>query len=207
MTETPPVAPPAAPKGPGWQRLLTDLGPSLVFFGVYQWAQKAHPDDAIFIATGAFVPVALAAFAYGWVTERRIAPIPAITTALVLVFSGLALWLRDETFIKMRPTLIYVLFSSVLIGSVIARRNLLKTVFEGALTLPDEIWRKLALRAGLFYGALAIINEAVWRTQAEATWVNYNTFGDVALSIVFWLSQVPLFLKHAPEMRSPDQSS
>jgi intracellular septation protein len=125
----------------------------------------------------------------------------------VLVFSGLALWLRDETFIKMRPTLIYVLFSSVLIGSVIARRNLLKTVFEGALTLPDEIWRKLALRAGLFYGALAIINEAVWRTQAEATWVNYNTFGDVALSIVFWLSQVPLFLKHAPEMRSPDQSS
>lgn len=206
MTDTPPAAPPA-PKGPSWQRLLTDLGPSLVFFGVYQWAQKAHPDDAIFIATGAFLPVAIAAFAYGWITEKRIAPIPAITTGMVLVFSGLALWLRDETFIKMRPTLIYVLFASVLIGSVIARRNLLKTVFEGAFTLPEDVWRKLALRAGLFYAALAIINEAVWRTQAEATWVNYNTFGDVALSLVFWLAQVPLILKHAPEMKAPDKTS
>jgi intracellular septation protein len=182
-----------------WDRLLTDLGPSLVFFITYQVVNRSDPDNAIFIATAAFVPFAIAAFAYGWIKERRIAPIPAITTVIVLVFAGLALWLKDDIFIKMRPTIVYVLFGSVLLVSVAARRNILKTVLEGAIDLPEAVWHQLALRAGLFYLVLAVINEAVWRTQPEPTWVMYNSFGDVALSLLFWVAQAPLLMKHLPK--------
>lgn len=192
-------APSKTPKAMSWDRLLTDLGPSLVFFITYQVVNRSDPDNAIFIATAAFVPFAIAAFAYGWMKERRIAPIPAITTVIVLTFAGLALWLKDDIFIKMRPTIVYVLFGSVLVVSVAARRNILKTVLEGAIELPEAVWRQLALRAGLFYLALAVINEAVWRTQPEPTWVMYNSFGDVALSLLFWVAQAPLLMKHLPK--------
>lgn len=192
-------APPKPPKAMSWDRLLTDLGPSLVFFITYQVVNRSDPDNAIFIATAAFVPFAIAAFAFGWVKEKRIAPIPAITTVIVLVFAGLALWLKDDIFIKMRPTIVYVLFGAVLLVSVAARRNILKTVLEGAIELPEAVWRQLALRAGLFYLVLAVINEAVWRTQPEPTWVMYNSFGDVALSLLFWVAQAPLLMKHLPK--------
>jgi intracellular septation protein len=199
MTDTPPAPKPAGPKPMSWDRLLTDLGPSLVFFLTYQFANRSDPERAIFIATAAFVPVAIAAFAYSWIKEKRIAPIPAVTTGIVLVFAGLALWLQDDTFIKIRPTIVYTLFGSVLLVSVAAKRNIIKTVFEGALELPDEVWRTLALRFGLFYAALAIINEAVWRTQPEPTWVTYNTWGDMALTFAFLIAQAPLLMKHMPK--------
>lgn len=190
---------PKTPKAMSWDRLLTDLGPSLVFFITYQVVNRSDPDNAIFIATAAFVPFAIAAFAYGWLKERRIAPIPAVTTVIVLGFAALALWLKDDIFIKMRPTILYVLFGTVLLVSVAARRNILKTVLEGAIDLPEEVWRQLALRAGLFYLVLAILNEAVWRTQPEPSWVLYNSFGDVALSLLFWVAQAPLLMKHMPK--------
>jgi intracellular septation protein len=190
---------PKTPKAMSWDRLLTDLGPSLVFFITYQVVNRSDPDNAIFIATAAFVPFAIAAFAYGWLKERRIAPIPAVTTVIVLGFAALALWLKDDIFIKMRSTILYVLFGTVLLVSVAARRNILKTVLEGAIDLPEEVWRQLALRAGLFYLVLAILNEAVWRTQPEPSWVLYNSFGDVALSLLFWVAQAPLLMKHMPK--------
>lgn len=182
-----------------WSRIATDLGPGLVFFVSYQWLLKNHPTDAILIATAIFLPFAIAAFVYGWVSERRIAPIPAMTTAMVLIFSALAFVFHDATFIKMRATFIFSFFGVALIGSSLLKHNLLKTVFEGSIRLPEPAWHTLAMRAGLFYISLAIMNETLWRTQSEAVWVLFHTWGDMILSFLFWGSQMFFIAKHSPD--------
>jgi|GEM_PF-1185204 len=192
------------PKAPAmkWSRIATDLGPGLVFFVSYQWLQKNHPTDAILIATAIFLPFAIAAFVYGWVSERRIAPIPAMTTAMVLIFSALAFVFHDATFIKMRATFIFSFFGIALIGSSLLQHNLLKTVFEGSIRLPEPAWHTLAMRAGIFYISIAAINETLWRTQPEATWVWFHTWGDVLLSLIFWGSQMFFIAKHSPDFKN-----
>jgi intracellular septation protein len=190
------AAKPSAPAGASWVRLVSDLGPAMVFFFAYQWAQKARPDDAIFFATALFLPAAVAGFAFSWWKERQVSPIGVFSFVMIGVFSGLALWLRDDTFIKMRPTLIYGLMGSILLASVAFRRNLLKTLFSGALHMPEAQWRGLAVRAGGLYLCLSAINEAVWRTQSEATWVAYNTWGDAAINLVFWLVNMIWLARH-----------
>lgn len=192
----PPAAKTSAPSGPSWVRLVSDLGPAMVFFFAYQWAQKARPDDAIFFATAVFLPAAVAGFAFSWWKERQVSPIGVFSFVMIAIFSGLALWLRDDTFIKMRPTLIYGLMGLILLASVFFRRNLLKTLFSGALHLPDAQWRGLATRAGILYLCLSAINETVWRTQPEATWVSYNTWGDAAINMAFWVVNMVFLAKH-----------
>lgn len=193
------------PSGPTWVRLVSDLGPALVFFFTYQWAQRSGVpgwaqtlvgNEAILFATLVFLPAAVAGFAFSWVKERQISPIGLFSFVMIAVFSGLALWLRDDIFIKMRPTLIYGLMGSILLVSVAVRRNILKTLFSGALHMGEEHWRTLATRAGVMYLALSALNEAVWRTQPEATWVTYNTWGDAAINMVFWVVNMMLLARH-----------
>ena len=118
------------------------------------------------------------------------------TFVMIGVFSGLALWLKNDIFIKMRPTLVYSLIGLILLGSVLFKRNVLKALFSGALHMPEPVWHGLAQRAGIMYIALAIINEAVWRTQPLATWVTYNTWGDMAINMIFWVVNLALLAKY-----------
>jgi intracellular septation protein len=208
MTETPQTPSPsgsAKKGGARWVRLVSDLGPALVFFFAYQWTQKngvpafaseMMAGEAILFATAVFLPAAIAGFVFSWIMERSLSPIGIFSFVMIAVFSGLALWLKDDTFIKMRPTLIYALMGSILLVSVAARRNLLKAVFGSAMHMAEQHWRALTVRAGIMYLGLAIINEAVWRTQPEATWVTYNTWGDVAINMIFWIVNISLLAKH-----------
>jgi len=116
-----------------------------------------------------------------------------------VVFGGLTLFLQDETFIKLKPTIIYLLFAAVLVGGLIMRKPLLAMVFDAMFHLTDEGWRKLTIRWAAFFFALAVLNEIVWRTQSTDTWVSFKVFGVMPLTFVFALAQMPLLQRYAAE--------
>ena len=181
-------------------RLWQDLGPLAVFFAAYKFA-------GIFWATGLFMAATVLALGLGWLNERRFRIMPLITLVLVLFFGGLTLFFRASTFIKMKPTAIYLLFAAALGGGALFGRYYLKALLDGAFVLPDAVWRTLTWRWAGFFVALAGLNELVWRNVAEATWVNFKVFGLMPLVFGFAMLNMPLILKHAQEETPKDAPS
>jgi intracellular septation protein len=171
------------------QRLGLDLGPLLIFFIAFQWG-------GIFLATGTFMVAVLAALAVGYGLERRLSPMPLFTAVLVLIFGGLTLYLKNDTFIKMKPTVLYAGFGLTLLGGLLFKRVFVKYVFATAFELSEEGWRKLTIRWGVFFLILAAVNELVWRSMPTAAWVKFKVFGIIPLILLFALAQMPLVLKH-----------
>jgi intracellular septation protein len=171
------------------RRLALDLGPLLVFFASFKLL-------GIFGATGAFMVAVLVALAIGWWLERRLSPMPLLTAVLVLIFGGLTLYLRNDIFIKMKPTVLYSCFGLILLGGLAMRRLFIKYLFAAAFELDETGWRKLTWRWGLFFIALAVANEAVWRSTSTATWVSFKVWGLLSLVLLFALAQTPLLMKH-----------
>jgi intracellular septation protein len=133
-------------------------------------------------------------------TLTRHLPVMALVTAVVVVaFGSLTLVLQDETFIKMKPTIIYLLFGGILLGGLAFNKPLLAVVFDSVFDLNEEGWRKLTLRWALFFLALAVLNEIIWRTQTTDFWVSFKVFGVVPLTFVFAAFQYPLLQKYATE--------
>jgi intracellular septation protein len=176
-------------KIPPLARAALDLGPLLLFFTVFEFY-------GIYAATGAFMVVIFLALGAGYAIERRISPMPLLTAALVLVFGGLTLYLKNDTFIKMKPTVLYALFGCVLLGGLAFGRLFVKYLFATAFELSDEGWRKLTYRWGFFFLALAVTNEIIWRTLSTGTWVKFKVFGIIPLIALFAAAQLPLVLKH-----------
>jgi intracellular septation protein len=173
-------------------KLALDLGPLLLFF-------FANARFNIFVATATFMVAVLVAMVVSYVLTRHL-PIMAIVTAIiVLVFGGLTLFLHNDTFIKVKPTIIYVLFGGVLLGGLIFDKPLLGTVLDSVFQLTEEGWRKLTLRWALFFFVLAVLNEIVWRTTSTNVWVDFKVFGVVPLTFLFGALQVPLLKKYAVE--------
>ena len=121
---------------------------------------------------------------------------PLMTAGIVGVFGGLTLWLQDETFIKMKPTIIQGIFGALLIAGLFAKRLFLKSLLGAAWNLSDEGWRVLTIRFALFFFVMAAINEAVWRTQSTELWVNFKVFGLMALTFVFIMAQMPMLKRY-----------
>ena len=174
---------------PQIRRLLLDLGPLFVFFLAFEFR-------GIFVATGIFMVAVLAALAVGWHLEKRLSPIPLITAVLVIIFGGLTLYLRNDVFIKMKPTVLYGFFGAVLLGGLSVNRLFIKYVFAQAFELDEPGWKKLTIRWGLFFLCLAVINESVWRNTSTATWVSFKVWGIIPLIFLFALAQTPLVMKH-----------
>jgi len=203
-------SPPKPQLSPGL-RLLLDLGPLLVFFVANTRPALFTPllapllPDAlltgeragIFVATAVFIPAVLVALAVSYALTRHLPAMPVITAILVVVFGGLTLLLQDEVFIKLKPTIIYVLFGAALLGGLVFGKSLLGMVFDSVFNLTDEGWRKLTLRWGVFFLALAVLNEIVWRNFSTDTWVNLKVFGFLPLTLVFAMAQVPLLTRYA----------
>ncbi len=193
-TETPSrsrIAPPDNSHSPGL-RLAVDLGPLLVFFGVYFVSN-------LFVATGVYMVVATAALAYVYFREGRIAPMPLVTTVIVVVFGGLAIGLNNKHFVFMKPTIVNLVFAAILMGGLATGRPLMKFLFQEAFTLTPEGWRWLTVRWIGFFLFLAVLNEIVWRNFSESFWVAFKVFGVLPLSILFTLAQIPFLLKHRLE--------
>jgi intracellular septation protein len=176
-------------------KLALDLGPLVLFF----WANSRF---GIFNATAAFMIAIVLALAVSYALTRHLAVMPIVTAIVVVVFGGLTLALHDETFIKMKPTIIYALFGAILLGGLWMGKPLLGYVFESVFELTPEGWAKLTLRWALFFLVMAVLNEIVWRTQTTDFWVSFKLFGAVPLTLVFGALQYPLLTKYRP----PDSS-
>lgn len=174
---------------PQIRKLLLDMGPLFLFFAAFQYA-------GIFAATGIFMAAAVLSVAVGWHLEKKLSPIPLITAILVLIAGGLTLYLRNDVFIKMKPTVLYVIFGATLLGGLRFNRLFIKYVFAEAFDLTDQGWRGLTWRWGSFFLILAALNEAVWRNTSTATWVTFKVWGIVSLIFLFALAQTPFLLKH-----------
>jgi intracellular septation protein len=184
-------------------KLVLDLGPLLVFFA-------ANSRFGIFAATGAFMAAILIALGVAYALTRHLPVMPLVTAIVVVVFGTLTLVLHDELFIKVKPTIIYVLFGGVLLGGLAFGKSLLGVVFDSVFHLTEEGWRKLTLRWALFFLVLAVLNEMVWRTQTTDVWVSFKVFGVVPLTFLFAALQYPLLTKYAvPEeaVSEPAQAS
>jgi intracellular septation protein len=174
---------------PTWLRPAVDYGPLVVFFAAYYTAD-------LFVATASLMATTAVVLVLSLVIERRVPAMPLITAAIVGVFGGLTLWLQDETFIKMKPTIVQVLFGLVLLGGLATGRQFLKMLLGKTISMDEEGWHKLTLRYGVFFFVMAALNEAVWRTQSTDFWVTFKVFGIMGLTIAFALSQVPTMTRH-----------
>src|SRR5262249_61350207 len=148
-------------------------------------------------ATAVFIPAVLIALAIGYAKTRHLPVMPVVTAVVVVVFGGATLILQDEHFIKLKPTIIYVLFAGVLLGGLAFRKPLLGMVFDAVFNLTEEGWRKLTLRWAVFFLVLAVLNEIGWRTQSTDFWVTFKVFGVVPLTFIFAALQYPLLQKYA----------
>ena len=194
MSEKPPEKDKQQNKEHPALRLALDLGPLLLFFGV-------NALYGIFVATGFFMVAIVAALVTSRLMTGKFAKMPMVTAVLVLVFGGLTLYLQDETFIKIKPTIIYVLFAGILLGGLALNRIFLQTFFGEAFKLSDIGWRKLTIRWAGFFIFLAVTNEIVWRSVSTDTWVSFKVFGLLPLTLIFAVMQTGFLQKHA---QSPD---
>ncbi len=178
---------------PGWLRPVVEYGPIVAFFIAYSIAD-------LFVATASIMVATALALALSYIVERRIPMMPLITAGIIGVFGGLTLWLQDETFIKMKPTIIQVIIGTVLFSGLLAKRLFLKSLMGAAWHITDEGWRVLTVRFALFFFLMGALNEVVWRTQSTDLWVNFKVFGLMGLTIVFILTQLPLLKRFAIEV-------
>jgi len=176
-------------------KLVLDIGPLILFFA-------ANAKFGIYAATGTFMAAVLIALAVSYVLTKHVAVMPLVTAAIVLVFGGLTLVLHDDLFIKLKPTIIYVLFGGTLLGGLAFDKPLLGMVFDSVFHLREEGWRKLTWRWALFFLALAVLNEIVWRTQTTDFWVSFKLFGVVPLTFLFAALQVPLLTKYGVDKKN-----
>ncbi|MBE7732701.1 septation protein A [Devosia faecipullorum] len=177
-------------------KLALELGPLVIFF-----IMNGRAD--IFVATAWFMAAMAVSLALSWLILKKVAVMPLVTGVVVLVFGGLTLWLQDDTFIKMKPTITNVMFASVLLGGLVFGQSLLKYVFGDVYKLRPEGWWKLTLNWGLFFVVLAVLNEVVWRNFTTDFWVAFKVWGIMPLTVIFSLTQLPLLNKYAPEAETP----
>lgn len=173
-------------------RFFLDIAPLAAFFIGYQWA-------GLMTATAVLIAATLVSLAVTWLMERKIALSPLVSGGLVAVFGGLTLVLNDPLFIKVKPTLVNLLFATVLLGGLAFKKPLLKYLLEVAFQLTEHGWRLLSLRWALFFIALACLNEVIWRHYPEEFWVNFKVFGMLPLTIGFTLLQLPLIKRYMVE--------
>ena len=171
-----------------WLKFAVEMGPLALFFIVYGRL-------GIFAATAALMASVAASLAVSWATLRRVPVMPLVTAVIVLIFGSLTLILHDETLIKVKPTALYLLFAAALFFGLIAKKPLLKIMFDSALHVTEEGWRRLTWRWAFFFLALALVNELVWRTQTTDVWVKFKTFGFLPLTLAFALLQAPLIVR------------
>lgn len=170
-------------------KLLVEVGPLVVFFVMNARA-------GIFWGTGGFMVATTISLIASRILFGRVPVMPLVTGVFVLVFGGLTLWLQDEQFIKIKPTIVNALFAGALFVGLVAGHSLLKIVFGEVFRLTDEGWRKLTLRWACFFTFLALLNEVVWRSFSTDVWVSFKVFGIMPLTMIFAIAQMGLLKQY-----------
>jgi intracellular septation protein len=183
-------------------RLMIDLGPLLVFFLVNFLAPV--PDILkIFYATGAFMAAMIVAMLVSYLRYRHISPLLWFSGIMVVILGGVTIWLHNDVFIKMKPTLYYVLIASLLAFGLATGRNLLKMVLGAAYPgLSEQGWRLLTRNWAIFFAVMAIVNEAVWRNTSTSFWIGFKLWGFLPATFLFAIANVPMLMKHGMQLES-----
>ncbi|WP_313197673.1 septation protein A [Rhizobium sp.] len=185
-------------------KMALELGPLLVFFFGNlrgEWLVGKFPalsaiGGPLLVATALFMVATVISLVISKIVFKHLPVMPFVSGIVVMIFGGLSIWLQDETFIKMKPTIVNTLFGVVLLGGLFFGKSLLGYVFNAAFNLDAEGWKKLTLRWGVFFLFLAILNEVVWRNFSDEAWVNFKVWGTMPITILFTLSQMPLIMRH-----------
>ena len=177
-------------KRAAWVRSLVDYGAAGAFLVAFLITRD------VMTATKALMAASVLAVVVGFIVERRVAWIPLATGAMAMIFGGLTLFFHDDRFIKMKPTVMYLGFGALLLGGLALRKNPLKSMLSDSLKMPDAAWRTLTIRYGLFFLALAALNEAVWRTQTTEIWAWFKFPGLMIVIFAFALSQTPFMMRY-----------
>ncbi|HXC56522.1 MAG TPA: septation protein IspZ [Rhizomicrobium sp.] len=172
--------------------MALDLGPLIAFFAAFQFF-------GIYAATGAFMALVLVSLGLGYWLEKRVSPVTLFTAVIVMVFGGLTLYLKNDTFLKIKPTIIYATFCAVLLGGLAFNRLFIKYALAFEFEMPESAWRTLTWRWGLFFAGLAALNEIVWRNFTTGQWVTFKVWIILPLIFIFGALQAPMLLKHMPE--------
>lgn len=175
-----------------WVKLAIDFGPLIVFFLSFKLGD-------MFVATGAFMVASVIAMIASRVLTGHIAPMLKVTFVIVMVMGGLTLYLQDETFVKMKLTVINSLFAIVLLGGMLTGRLYIKMIMELAFEMDEAGWRKFTRNYVIFLVVMAVLNELIWRTQSDDFWVNFKTFGYMGATFIFILAQMPMLMKYMPD--------
>lgn len=185
-------------------KLVLEVGPIGVFFLAYRWAPveaeqtlEARQLQQILFATAVFIPTILASLGLSWMLTRHLPRMAVITAVVVTVFGGLTLILRDDTFVKMKPTILYGLFAGILGFGLLRGQSYLRYLMDEILPMRREGWMKFTRRFVIFYILLAILNEIVWRVYGTDTWVDFRTFVLPLANLLFVMAQVPLFQRYS----------
>lgn len=194
-------------------KMVLELGPLMVFFFANSrgdWLAEKFPvltefGGPIFIATGLFMIATATSLIVSWIMTRKLPMMPLISGIVVFVFGALTLWLQNDTFIKMKPTIVNTLFGVILLGGLLFGQSLLGYVFNSAFKLTDEGWRKLTLRWGIFFLFLAVLNEVVWRNFTTDFWVAFKVWGTMPITVLFTMAQMPLIMRHSTEPLVKDE--
>jgi intracellular septation protein len=180
----------------GGTKLLIDIGPLLVFFLANFFAPVPQVLK-IFVATGAFMVAMVAAMLFSAIRYRRISPLLWFSGVMVVILGGLTIWLHNEAFIKMKPTLYYALVSALLWFGLATDRPLLQRVLGSTYPGLDETgWTKLTRNWAIFFLVMAMLNEAVWRNSSTTFWIGFKLWGALPLTFLFALANVPMLIRH-----------
>ncbi|EJF89576.1 intracellular septation protein A [Bartonella vinsonii subsp. arupensis OK-94-513] len=186
-------------------KFFLEMGPLVIFFLANykgEWLINnveifKNFSKPIFPATAIFMVAIIVALSLSWVLTRKIPIMPLISGIFVLVFGFLTLWLHNDTFIKMKPTIINSLFAFILFGGMLFKKPLLRYALDSTLKLDDLGWQKLTYRWAFFFVFLALLNEVVWRNFSDNFWTSFKVFGVMPITVLFMLTQMPLILKHS----------
>ena len=173
-------------------KAIVEYGPIIVFFVTYWMAD-------LYTATAAIIIATLAVLVLSLIIERRVPVMPIVTGCIIIVFGGLTLWLKDETFIKMKPTIIQIIFGLVLLVGLYTKNIFLEKLLGASLKMERQGWVILTRRFAFFFFSMALLNEVIWRTQSTDFWVNFKVFGILVLTILFLVAQVQLLKKYLIE--------
>ncbi len=187
-----------------------EFGPIIGFFAAYMWLKDrvftigGTEYEGFIVVTAGFIPVFLIAMGILWKLTGHLSKMQVMTAVLIVIFGGLSIWFNDPRFFKMKPTIIYLLFGGSLGFGLLRGKSYLQSMMDGAMPLNDEGWMILTRRITLFFLALAVLNELIWRTQSEETWVYFKTFGLTAAVFIFFMTQGKLFSQHSSDKKDPE---
>jgi intracellular septation protein len=195
----------------GGLKLFLELGPVAAFFIAYvklkgqTFTIGGTEYEGFILATAGFIPLMLLSTGILWVLTGKLSKMQIMTVILVVVFGGLSVWLNDERFFKMKPTMIYALFAGILGFGLLRGESYLKAVMGESLPMQSDGWMILTKRLTLFFAVLAVLNEVIWRGFSTEVWVNFKTFGLTAALFLFFMTQSRVFAKYGSEVPKDDE--